>query len=151
MHPVLKEEEHILGILKSLKSKGLIDDGLYTKIKPRGSQLARQYGLAKVHKSSIPMRPVLSMPGSAYHKIALQITEWLSVVDECKNNSSTRSISKSLSNIQLHEDEVLVSFDLVSLYTNVMVTEAIDVCTDLLYSGKYTLPPVNKSTFKELL
>ena len=50
MHPVLKEEERILDTLKSLKSKGLIDDVLYTKIKPRGSQPARLYGLAKVHK-----------------------------------------------------------------------------------------------------
>ena len=40
---------------------------------------------------------------------------------------------------------------MVSLYTNVSVAEAIDICTELLYSGKYKLPPVDKDTFKELL
>ena len=69
------------------------------------------HGLAKVHKKDTPLRPVLSMPGSAYHKIAVQVTEWLSVVDECKINSSTKSIADSLKSIKLDKDEVIVSFD----------------------------------------
>ena len=56
---------------------------------------------------------------------------------ECKINSSTSSISQSLSSIQLDEDEVVVSFDVISLYTNVRVREAIDACSDYLFSGKY--------------
>ena len=43
---------------------------LYNKIWPKGSQKAHLYRLAKVHKKNIPMRPVLFMPGSAYHKVA---------------------------------------------------------------------------------
>ena len=132
--------------LTSLTSKTL-----YNQIKPRGSQPARLYGLAKVRKTNTPLRPVVSMPGSAYHKIAVKVTEWLSVVEECKINSSTQAINRSAQSVQLDEDEVLVSFDVVSLYTNVPVAEAIDVCTELLYAGKYELPPVDKTTFKELL
>ena len=41
--------------------------------------IARLYGLAKVHKKNIPMRPVLSMPGSAYHGVAQDVSNWLSV------------------------------------------------------------------------
>ena len=48
------------------------------------------------------------------------------------------------------ESEELVSFDVSSLYTNVPVNESIQVCADLLYSGKYKLPPVDKDTFVEL-
>ena len=96
------------------------------------------------------MRPVLSMPGSAYYKIATQVTEWLSVVEECKINSSTKKVAVMLEG-QLDEDEELVSFDVTSLYTNVPVNGAIDDCTDLLYSGKYEKPPIDKGTFKELL
>ena len=84
-------------------------------------------------------------------KIAKQVTDWLSVVDECKIQSSTQSISESLKSVELEEDEVIVSFDVTSLYTNVPVHEAIDICTELLFSGKYQLPPVNKNTFKTLL
>ena len=47
--------------------------------------------------------------------------------------------------------EVVISFDVSSLYTNVPVQEAIDLCTDMLYSGDHELPSVDKETFKELL
>ena len=67
-HPILKEEERIIDTLKTLKANGQISEEIYDKIKPRGSQPARLYGLAKVHKRDTPLRPVLSMPGSAYHK-----------------------------------------------------------------------------------
>ena len=54
----------------------------------------------------------------------------------------------SLKIVKLEEDEVIVSFDVTSLYTNVPVREAIDVCADLLYFGKYELPPVDKQMLK---
>jgi len=140
----------IVETLKELRDSGKIDVSLYRKCKPRGSQPARLYGLAKVHKDVIPLRPVLSMPGSCYHKTAVQVADWLSVVDECKINSSTEQISQMLKSVTLEEDEELVSFDVVSLYTNVPVLEAIQVCADLLYSGKYKIPPVDKETFVTL-
>ena len=120
------------------------------KLLPRGSQPPRLYGLAKVHKKDTPLRPVLSMPGSPYHAIATQMADWLSVVGECKINSSTERISTNLRDIQINEDEQLISFDIVSLYTNVPVLEAINDCTNLLYSGNYRPPPVSRDTFKEL-
>ena len=59
-------------------------------------------------------------------------------------------ISDKLKDVQLEEDEELVSFDVSSLYTNVPVMEAIDVCTELLYDGNQAAPPVDKETFKIL-
>ena len=149
-HPLLKEEERIVDTLKELRDTEQIDRSLYHKLKPRGSQPARLYGLAKVHKTNTPVRPVLSMPGSCYYNTAQQVADWLSVVDECKINSSTEQICNSIKNVKLEEDEQLVSFDVTSLYTNVPVVEAIEVCTDLLYSGRYEKPPVSKETFKKL-
>ena len=95
-HPVIKEEERITGMLKDLRDKEKIDASLYYKLHPTGSQPARLYGLAKVHKDGIPLRPVLSMPGSVYHKIGNQVAEWLSVVKECQIIASTKSISDML-------------------------------------------------------
>ena len=42
----------------------------------------------------------------------------------------------------------MVSFDVVSLYTNVPVLEAIEVCADLLYAQPVDkLPKIDKETF----
>ena len=150
-HPVLKEEDRVLSLLKKLRKDNKITESLFAKLKPCGSQAPRLYGLAKIHKENVPLRPVLSMPGSAYYKIANQVTEWLKVVDECNINSSTKSISDKLKDIQLEEDEEIISFDVKSLYTNVPVKEAIHDCTELLFSGRYQKPPVDKGTFKQLL
>ena len=75
----------------------------------------------------------------------------MKVVPECQINTSTKSVADSLREVKLEEDEVIVSFDVSSLYTNVPVQEAIDTVADLLYSGEHQLPPVDKATFKELL
>ena len=150
-NPIMKEEERIVTALKTLKNNNKISEALLEKLKPIGSQPPRLYGLAKIHKPDVPLRPVLSMPGSAYYKIANQVAEWLSVVEECKINYSTKSIVDSLRDINLERDHVLVSFDVSSLYTNVPVYEAMEECTNLLYSGSYKKPPVDKETFKELL
>ena len=45
------------------------------RMRPRGSQTPRLYGLAKVHKESIPLRPVLSMPVSVYYDISKEIAD----------------------------------------------------------------------------
>ena len=91
------------------------------------------------------------MPGSVYHPIANEVTTWLNVVPKCQINTSTEKIADSLKTVQLDSDDVIVSFDVSSLYTNVPVREAIDICADLLYSGDHELSPVDKATFKELL
>ena len=150
-HPTLKEEERIRTVLKALKNNNKIDQELHEELRPKGSQPARLYRLAKVHKENTPLRPVLSMPGSAYHKVAKKVAEWLSVVPECNINSSTKSVSDSLKNFQLNEDEELVSFDVTSLYTNVPVMEAINICTKKLYDmPDDKKPPVDRATFIKL-
>ena len=51
--------------------------------------------------------------------------------------------------MNLEDDEELVSFDVVSLYTNVPVMESINICAGLLFS-KFDKLPVDKKTFIEL-
>ena len=52
-NPILKEEERILAVLKSLKNDNKISESLFLKMKPIGSQPARLYGLAKIHKPDV--------------------------------------------------------------------------------------------------
>ena len=137
--------------LKEMLAKGLISEELHNHMKSSGGQPARLYGLAKVHKDVIPLRPVLSMPGSPYYNVATTVTKWLSVVPESKSQCTSKKIADQLKDIKLDEGEVLVSFDVVSLYTNVPVMEAIQEAADRLYCGEFELPPVSKETFIELM
>jgi len=107
-------------------------------------------GLAKMHKEDTPVRPALSMSGSAYRRIANQVADWLKVVPDCNINSSTKTVADNIRNVKLEPDEELVSFDVTLLYTNVPMREAIMNCTKLLYSGKYTKPRASEGTFIEV-
>ena len=84
----LKEEERINTVLEELNERGKIDEKFLKSIKSVGEQLPKLSGLAKVHKENIPVRPVLSIPGSPYYKLAEKITDWLSVIPESKINCS---------------------------------------------------------------
>ena len=58
----IKKEERINSVLEDLNERDKIDKQLLKSIKSVGGQLPRLYGLAKVHKQNISVRPVLSMP-----------------------------------------------------------------------------------------
>ena len=90
------------------------------------------------------------MPGSPYYKTGQKVAEWLSVVPEAQINCSSKQISDKMRTNALDDDEVMVSFDVVSLYTNVPVKEAIREAGNRLYAGDLKMPPVDKETFIKL-
>ena len=87
------------------------------------------------------------MSGSPYYKLAEKVTKRLSVIPESKINCSTQKTVDQLKNVKLDPEEVMISFDVSSLYTNVPVNEAINDASNLLYSGRYETPPADKETF----
>ena len=51
-----------------------------------------------------------------------------------------------MDSVQVDDEEVIISFD-----TNVPLNGASEVCLEVLYSGRYVIPPVSKATFMKLL
>ena len=149
---IMKEEEDIIELLEDLLAKQEISQKAFDMMKPVGSKPPRLYGLAKVHKKDIPVRPVLSMPGSAYHKIGKFLSQFLGRVPECNIQTSSEVISKKVRSIELDDDEELISFDVTSLYTNVPVHESIKECAELLYRPRaaHGSPCFSKETFIKL-
>ena len=54
----LKEEDRIKSVLQNLHEQGKIDNQTLKDLKSMGGQFPRLYGLAKVYKKNIPLRPV---------------------------------------------------------------------------------------------
>ena len=71
---VLNCEQKVIDILKEIKNKNQINEDLYNKLSPVGSQPGVLYGLAKVQKKVIDgypaFRPILSAIGTPTYKIA---------------------------------------------------------------------------------
>ena len=132
-HIIIKEEERINDVIETLKNEGKINTTLASLLTSRGGQPPRLYGLAKIHKDDIPLRPVVSMPGSPYYNIGKKVAEWLERIEESNINCNTPKLMKLLKSTQLRPNRELVSFDVKSLYTNVPVNEAIEMAATKLF------------------
>ena len=107
--------------------KPLVDDKLYYRLLPTGSQPGRLYGMAKVHKNNCPMRPVLSAINTPEYHLA----KWLESQVKPLLNSRYTVTSSSVFIDELRQQKPnptdhCVSFDIKSLFTNVPLREVID-------------------------
>ena len=123
---------------------------VYKALGSTGAQPAGLYGLAKVHKKENPLRFVLSIPGSCYHKLNKLLTPFLQKIEGANIETNTNGARKTLEQIKLEKDEQILSLDLKSLYTNVPVKEAIDIALRSLYA-RDDKPDIPRLTMKRLL
>jgi uncharacterized protein (UPF0335 family) len=124
---------------KTTRSKILastIDQNRQKSLIPRAhsSQIPKLYGLPKIHKSNVPLRPIVSAVGSPTQALAKYLAWRLQPYVEQANSyvkNSEDFITKIL-NVDVERDDILVSFDVVSLFTNIPVQEAIDIINNKL-------------------
>ena len=149
----------IEGRLKRKLSKFLDEKSLsrtdYDRLRPTGPQRPRLYGLPKTHKPGIPLRPILSMVGSSQHQVAQFLAELLQPVNlkfskHCVQDSFSFVDILRTSNIEV-SNCFICSFDIKSLFTNVPLTEVIDICVSEAYGATDQLVDMPVHVFKELL
>ena len=56
--------------LQRLLDRNIIDKELYWKLKPTDSPAPKFYGLPKIHKPEIPIRPIVSYTGTPLYKLS---------------------------------------------------------------------------------
>ena len=146
----LKIQKDINSALLDMKKSSLINKEVYQKMRSTGAQPVRLYDLAKVHKNGIPLRPVLSIPGSSYCSLNKFLTPLFDKVPGANIETSTLDARRNLESVILGFDENIVSLDAKSLYTNVLVIEAIKMALRSLFSSDDD-PATSGSTLKTLL
>ena len=148
----LVEQSRINKKLVELMKHGKISSPLCDRLKSIGSQVPKMYGLAKTHKRDVPLRPIVAMVGSPYDKVGNEMSKWLGKLDASKINCRSKLIVDTLTKngYRIPTGYQIVSLDIESLYTNVPITEAIELATDLIYEQDDT-PPFDKETCRELL
>nr|VZH93120.1 unnamed protein product [Spirometra erinaceieuropaei] len=100
--------------------------------------LARFYGLPKVHKEGATLRPILSLQGTPTYGLAKWLfrrLKFLTADSDTTVCSSTQFLEK-LKEVSLLPNEVMVSFDVTSLFTSIPQDLAIET-VQLLLRNKY--------------
>ena len=111
---------------------------MYHQLRPTGSQPPRIYGLPKIHKPKVPLRPFVLCIGSPSYQLSRHIASLrpplAGKMDSYVRNS--RHFVEVMRNLRIEEDEVLVSFDVSSLFNNVPVDKTVQVICDRLQNDR---------------
>ena len=81
----------------------------------------RFYGHPKIHKPGVPICPIVSYSGSPLYCLNKYIANILKayVKNENNNTKNSATFSNYIRNVPIEDDEIMVSFDVFSLYMNI--------------------------------
>ena len=130
--PTTKIETKTLKQLKVLKDNEFIDNKLYYYLKPTDSPAPRFYGQPKLHKPGVPIRPIVSYSGSPLYNLNKYIANILKayIKDENNNAKNFTTFSNYIRNVPIEDDEIMVSFDVTSVYTNIPIIDTLIIIKD---------------------
>ena len=113
--------------LLSLKRSGHLSESVYNKIRPKHKQPPRIYGQPKIHKPNVPLRPIVSCINTFAYDLSAHLADILSPLtgkSEYAVTNSTHFVN-TINHERIQEKEIMVSFDIESLFTNVPIEDAV--------------------------
>ena len=132
--PTNKMKNKLITLLKKIKTEGGLNETTYKRLYPTGAGSPKFYGLPKVHKQGIPLRPIVSSIGSATYNTAKELSRILKpLVGKSRHHiHNNQDFLEDLKGIQIQPDEVMMSFDVKALFTSVPIEPALVIIEKLL-------------------
>ena len=134
--PTRTSERKLLTMLRTLKKTGKMNEKTYEEIRPSegSSKPALFYGQVKIHKPDAPLRPVVATRGTATYELARHLSRIFRPLVSSSERvlKNTEDLVEVFKDVKLKKDEILVSFDVKSLFTSIPIEEAISVCESRL-------------------
>nr|VZI11840.1 unnamed protein product [Spirometra erinaceieuropaei] len=120
--------------LSLMRNQLAISETDWRQMKPQDAAIARFYGLPKIHKPNVPLRPIVGLKGTPTYGLAKWLTKHLKKLTEGSEHSavSPTHFLERLRGVEIAPNEIMVSFDVVSLFTSIPKELATRVISDLL-------------------
>ena len=150
----LKRESQVKTLLRKLKADNCINERTYNELYSTGTRIGILYGLPKIHKSSIPLRPILSSINHYSYKIAKFFISFLTPISTSSFFiKDSFSFVQELLNSDINSDSVVMaSFDVTSLFTNIPVDETVEIIANHIFASfMYLVEGFDRSQFIKLL
>ena len=136
--PTNKQKNKLIQLLKKIKAEGRINEECYRKMYPTGAGTSKFYGLPKVHKAGVPLRPIVSSRGSVSYNTSKELARILKPMAGRSTISvqNTMDFVEQVKNIKLQPHECIVSYDVKALFTSVPTKSAVNIIMQLLEDDK---------------
>ncbi|CAF1601783.1 unnamed protein product, partial [Didymodactylos carnosus] len=144
--PTLKKEDMLQHKLLKLRNSGFITDAEYIYARPVGSGPGKAYGLPKIHKKDLPLRPIISTCNTFNYKLSKLLAKKLGHLRISPNIiNDTFKFVDEIHSLRFNQDEIkLVSFDIISLFTKVPLDRTIEIILEQMYGKPHTCTFSNK-------
>ena len=148
---IFRTEDKINNFLRLLKKEKVINESIYEDLFCSGSSFGILYGLPKIHKTNVPMRPILSSYSVPNYKLAKFLVPLLEPLT--KNRYTVTNSQGFKEKIVCQDSDLfMVSLDVESLFTNIPVEETINLILDKIFTEPDTIyHNFNRSRFKQVL
>ena len=132
--PNISIKNKLINILKRVKNQTGLDSNTYKSMYPTGCVPPKFYGLPKIHKPDMPLRPIVSSCGSVTYGVAKELAKILkSLVGKSPHHiTSTQDFVEQAKQIKQEPGECLSSYGVSALFTSVPINPALNIIKDLL-------------------
>ena len=123
--PFRRIERELNNRLSTLKNQQKICDSTYRKLRSTDSIPPAIRVSIKHHKEGNPLRPIVSSIGSALFNTSKFLTSILAPLKNgnCFSVTNSSNFADEISNIDIQDDEIMLCFDLVSLFTAIFLSK----------------------------
>ena len=127
--PTNKQKSKLISILKSIKTEGGLKEEEYRKMYPTGAVSPKYYGLPKIHKQGIPLRPIVSSTGTVTYNTAKELAKILKPLVGLSSHHihNTKDFIDHIKEVRLRQGESIISYDVTSLFTSVPIQPVLNI------------------------
>ena len=134
-----------------MKDSSTISDNTYHSLYSTGGSYGTLYGLPKIHKEGLPMRPILTSYETPNYKLAKYLVPLLEPLTK-NDYHLLNSLHFKEAILPQDSDLIMISLDVVSLFTNVPVEETIEIIINKIFTEpNATFHNFSKADFRKLL
>ena len=105
---------------------------------PTSSRLAHLYGLPKTHKPTLSIRPILSATKTYNYDLAKWLEEKLKPLSINEYTiTDTFKFAEEIRNTSFNDNDIIVSYDVTSLFTNVALDKTISLLAEKAFTNNW--------------
>ena len=132
--PTNKLKNKLINILRKIKVDTGVQEDIYRKMYPTGASSPKCYGLTKIHKKNVPLRPIVTSIGSVTYEVAKELAKIIKpLVGTSEHHVNNRKeFADEMKKTNLEEGECITSYDVTALFTSVPVSSALEIIKNKL-------------------